>query len=159
MTARITRRLLLSLAAAFVAAPASAQNDAAVAFVRDFYAKEIARHVAKERAADEGFLAVFTADALKLWRDAQANPNKGQVPLGSIRHVFLGSGALPGREVRLGAVTSAGGGRVAVALIIQGNPRKLMVTTVREGGALKFADIDYGDGESFVAYFRKLAGR
>ncbi len=80
--------------------------------------------------------------------------------LGPIRHLFLGAGVLPGREVKLGAVD---GGRLpircSVALTVQGHPRQLVVRTVREGGALKFADIDYGDGESFIAYFRKLAGR
>lgn len=155
----LSRRTLLSLAALVAAAPADAQDDAAVAFVRDFYVKEIARHAAKEHQSEDDFLKVFTADTQELWRAAQANRGKANVPLGPIRHLFLGAGVLPGREVKLRAVAAAGGGAVSVALAVEGNPRQLVVRTVREGATFKFADIDYGDGESFVAYFRRLAGR
>jgi hypothetical protein len=155
----LTRRMVLSLAALVAAAPAFAQEDEAVAFVRDFYTKEIARHAAKQNQSEDDFLRVFTKDAQELWRAAQANRSKTNITLGPIRHLFLGTGVLPGREVKLGAVTAAGADTVSVALTVQGHPRQLVVRTVREGGALKFADIDYGDGESFVAYFRKLAGR
>ena len=150
----LTRRMVLSLAALFAAAPAFAQEEDVVAFVRDFYTKEVARHAAKQNQSEDDFLQVFTKDAQELWRAAQANRGKANVPLGPIRHLFLGTGVLPGREVKLGAVTASGG-----ALTVQGNPRQLVVRTAREGGALKIADIDYGDGESFLAYFRKLAGR
>lgn len=151
--------MVLSLAAIVAATQAFAQDGDAVAFVRDFYAKEIARHDAKEHQSEDEFLKVFTADAQQLWRAAQANRGKANVPLGPTRHLFLGAGALPGREVKLGAVTASNGGAVSVALTVQGNPRQLVVSTVREGSAFKFTDIDYGDGESFVAYFRRLAGR
>src|SRR5215211_7687777 len=134
MAARLTRRTLLSEAVAFMAVPAHAQSGDAAAFVRDFYIQEVARHA------------------------AQANRNKANVPLGPIFHIFFGQGALPGREIKLGAVTPSGGDAVSVALTIQGHPRQLVVHTVREGGAWKFADIDYGSGESFIAYFRRRAG-
>ena len=159
MARPLTRRTLLSLAAAFMTVPAHAQSGDAVAFVRDFYIQEIARHATKERASEADFLSVFTADAQNVWRAAQANRNKANIPVGPILHIFFGRGALPGREIKLGAVVSSGGDAVSVALTIQGNPRQLVVHTVREGGAWKFADIDYGSGESFVAYFRGLAGR
>jgi hypothetical protein len=155
----LTRRMVLSLAAVVAAAPAYAQDDAAVVFVRDFYTQEIARHAAKQNQSEDDFLRVFTKDAQELWRAAQQNRSKANIPLGPIRHLFLGTGVMPGREVRLGAVTASGAGAVSVALTVQGHPRQLVVRTVREGGALKFADIDYGDGESFIAYFRRLAGR
>lgn len=155
----LTRRMVLSLAALVAARQAFAQGDEAVAFVRDFYTKEIARHAAKEHQSEDDFLKVFTADAQALWRAAQANRGKANVQLGPIRHLFLGAGVLPGREVKLGAVTASGNSAVSVALTVQGNPRQLVIRTVREGAAFKFADIDYGDGESFVAYFRRVAGR
>lgn len=155
----LTRRMVLSLAAVVAAGQAFAQGDEAVAFVRDFYTKEIARHAAKEHQNEDEFLKVFTADAQELWRAAQVNRGKVNVPLGPTRHLFLGQGALPGREIKLGAVTASEGGAVSVALSVQGSPRQLVIRTVREGGTFKFADIDYGDGESFVAYFRRLAGR
>jgi hypothetical protein len=155
----LTRRMVLSLAAVAAAAPAFAQGDDAVAFVRGFYTKEIARHAAKEHQGEDDFLKVFTKDAQELWRAAQANRGKVQVPLGPIRHLFLGTGVMPGREVKLGAVTASGNGAVSVALTVQGNPQQLIIHMVREGSAFKIADIDYGDGESFVAYFRRLAGR
>ena len=159
MAKDVTRRMLLSMVAAVVAAPASAQDRGAVAFVRDFYTREIARHAANEGSSEPDLLAVFTADAQRLWRAAQANRNNPNEPLGPILHVFFGQGALPGREIRLGAVTASAAGRVSVALTVQGNPRMLVVSTVREGGARKISDIDYGHGESFVAYFRWRAGR
>jgi len=155
----LTRRMVLTLAALVAAAPAFAQEDETVAFVRDFYTQEVARHAAKQYQSEDEFLRVFTKDAQELWRAAQANRSKANVPVGPIRHLFLGAGVLPGREVKLGAVTASGAGAVSVALTVQGNPRLLVIRTVREAGALKFADIDYGDGESFIAYFRKLAGR
>jgi hypothetical protein len=158
MALRLTRRTLLSLAAALMAVPAYAQTGDAVAFVRDFYAQEIARHTAKQRVSEDDFLSVFTARAQNVWRAAQANRNKANIPVGPIFHIFFGQGALPGREIKLGAVASAGGDAASVALAIQGNPRQLVIRTAREDGAWKFADIDYGGGESFIAYFRRRAG-
>ena len=157
MAARLTRLALLLVVAAFMAAPARAQSDDAVTFVRDFYVKEIAQHAAKKYAREADFLSVFTADAQKVWHAAQANRNKPNSSLGPILHVFLGQGALPGREIKLGAVTSSGGDAVSVALTVQGNPRQLIVHTVRDGGTWKFSDIDYGGGESFMARFRRLS--
>ncbi len=164
MAKDVTRRMLLSMVAAVAAAPASAQDRGAqdrgaVAFVRDFYMREIARHAANEGSSEPDLLAVFTADAQRLWRAAQANRNSPNEPLGPILHVFFGQGALPGREIRLGAVTASGAGAVSVTLGIQGHPRQLLVRPVREGGAWKISDIDYGSGESFVAYFRRRARR
>ena len=158
MAASITRRVLLPLIAALVAVPARAQTGDAVVFVRDFYAQEIARHAAKEGVSEAVFLAVFSADAQNAWRAAQANRNNGNLTIGPILHAFFGQGALPGREIKLGAVASSGGDAVSVALTIQGHQRQLVVHTVREGGVWKFADIDYGSGESFIAYFRRRAG-
>ena len=156
MVDRFTRRALLS-AAALIAVPAAAQTEGVAAFVRDFYAREIRRHAAGEGSSEPDFLEVFTSDAQKLWRAAQANRNKTNEPAGRILHVFFGQGALPGREIKLGAVTPSGRGAVSVALTIQGNPRTLIVHTVREDGAWKISDIDYGGGESFAAYFRRRA--
>src|SRR5689334_3392351 len=125
----LVRRMVLLLATLLVAAPALAQDDPAVAFVRDFYVKEIARHAAKEHQSEDDFLKVFTADAQELWRAAQANRGKTNVKIGRIVHVFFGLGALPGREVKLVAVEPAGNGKVTVALTIQGNPKRLAVQT------------------------------
>jgi hypothetical protein len=159
MVQRFTRRAFLSAVAVLAATPAAAQPDSAVAFVRDFYTREIRRHGANEGSSEPDFLAVFTADAQRLWRAAQANRNKTDEPLGRILHVFFGQGALPGHDIKLGAVTASGRNAVSVALTIQDNPRMLVVKTVREGGAWKISDIDYGGGESFVAYFRRRAGQ
>jgi hypothetical protein len=159
MAYRFTRRALLSTVAVLAAAPSAAQPDSGVAFVRDFYTREIRRHAAGEGSSEPDFLAVFTADAQRLWRAAQASRNRANEPLGHILHVFFGQGALPGREIKIGAVTASGRNAVSVALTIQGNPRTLVVHCVREGGAWKISDIDYGGGESFVAYFGRRAGK
>ncbi|MBX9846695.1 MAG: hypothetical protein K2Z80_33290 [Xanthobacteraceae bacterium] len=158
MAQTLTRRALLSAVAILAAAPSVAQADSAVAFVRDFYTREIARHAANEGSSEPDFLAVFTADAQRLWRAAQANRNRANEPAGPILHAFFGQGALPGREITLGAVAGSGRNAVSVALTIQGNPRTLVVHIAREGGAWRIADIDYG-GDSFVAYFRRRAGQ
>jgi hypothetical protein len=157
MAASITRRALLPLIAALVAVPARAQTGDAVTFVRDFYVKEIVRHAAKEGVSEADFLSIFTVDARNVWRAAQANRNKGNLTIGPVLHAFFGQGALPGREVKLGAIIPSGGDTVSVALTVQGHPRQLVIHTVREGGARKFADIAYGNGESFMAHFRRLA--
>src|SRR5918994_3522132 len=126
MAKDVTRRMLLA-AAVIAAAPASAQDRGAVGFVRDFYTREIARHAANEGSSEPDLLAVFTADAQRLWRAAQASRNRANEPLGHIVHVFFGQGALPGREIKFGAVTASGRNAVSVALTIQGNPRTLVV--------------------------------
>ena len=123
----LTRRMVLSFVALVAAAPAFAQDDEVVAFVRDFYTKEVARHAAKQNQSEDEFLRVFTKDAQELWRVAQQNRSKTNILLGPIRHLFLGTGVLPGREVKLGAVAASGGGAVSVALTVQGNPRQLVV--------------------------------
>ena len=158
MGSGVTRRALLS-AAVLIAGPAAAQPDSAVMFVRNFYTREIRRHAAGEGSSEPDFLAVFTTDAQRLWRAAQANRNRSNEPLGHILHVFFGQGALPGREIKLGAVTASGRNAASVALTIQDDSRTLVVHCAREGGAWKISDIDYGNGESFSAYFRKRARR
>src|SRR5262245_24501295 len=102
MAVKFSRRAMLS-AAVLLAGPAAAQPDSAAAFVRDFYTREIRRHAAGEGSSEPDLLAVFTADAQKLWRAAQANRNRTKEPVGPILHVFFGQGALPGREIGLGA--------------------------------------------------------
>jgi hypothetical protein len=151
--------LLLCAGALFAAAPARAQNpgDDTVRFVRDLYAKEIAQHAAKIGKGESEFLAVFTAETQQIWRAAQANRNKANLPVGPILHAFFGWGVLPGHEVKLGAVTRASGDAVAVEFTAQGEPRRVVVSAVREAGRWRIADIDYGRGDGYVAYLRRLA--
>ena len=155
------RRFLVSALAGFAAAHASeahAQSEDAVAFVRNFYTREITRHSAKGRASDSDFMKAFTPATHRIWIASRDNRNPPPVPLGPITHAFFGPGALPGREVNLVNVAAAGGDNIAVDLTISGNPRKLMVRLVRDSGAWRFEDIDYGNGESFVSYHRRRAG-
>jgi hypothetical protein len=151
--------LLLCAGALLAAAPARAQNagDDAVTFVRDLYAKEVAHHAAKSGKGEAEFLAVFTAETQQIWRAAQANRNKASLTIGPILHAFFGWGVLPGHEVKLGAVTLASGDAVAVELTAQGEPRRVVVRAVREAGSWRIADLDYGRGDGYVAYLRRLA--
>jgi hypothetical protein len=136
--------------------------DDAVAFVRDFYTREIARHNAKERLDEGEFLNTFTRETRRIWIAARDNKNPPQVPLGLVVNAFFGPGALPGREVKFVQIGVVGGGAqllvVAVDVVIDGNPRKLHVHVVRDGNTWRFDDIDYGGRESFVSYHRRRAG-
>jgi hypothetical protein len=129
----------------------------AVEFVRAFYAKEAVRHNSRATIGEADFLAVFTAETQQAWRAAQANRNPTNVPIGPILNAFFGYGVLPGHEVKLGAVTANAGDGVSVEFTAQGEPRRITVYAVREGEAWRIADIDYGRGDSYVAYLRRLA--
>jgi hypothetical protein len=145
-------------AVAFGAAPARAQTGGdAATFVRDFYAKEIAHHNARDMVREANFLAVFTRETQELWRAAQANRNRTNIPIGPILNAFFGWGVLPGHEVKLGAVAAVSGDAVAVEFTALGEPRRIVVHAVREGGNWRIADIDYGRGQGYVAYLRSLA--
>ena len=70
---------------------------------------------------------------------------------------FSSWGGLPGQEGKLGAGTLAYGEAVAVELTAQGETRRVVVRAVREAGGWRRADIDYGRGDGYVAYLRRLA--
>jgi hypothetical protein len=154
---------VLAGVAAAGAGEARAQGGGdAVAFVSDFYTREIARHNAKEKTSEAEILSAFTPAAQKIWVAARDNKEPPPAALGNVIHVFLGPGALPGREVKLVKVGVAGGGQrllvIAVDVTIDGNPRKLHAYVVRDGNTWRFDDIDYGQRQSFMSYYRYRAG-
>lgn len=161
MAAANRRSVLFVLCAGALlgAPPAGAQSggEDAVAFVRDLYVKEVAQHAARSGMGEAEFLAVFTRETQNMWRAAQANRNRTNIPIGPVLNAFYGWGVLPGHEVKLGAVTDASGDAVAVEFTVQGEPRRIVVHAVREAGSWRIADIDYGRGDGYVAYLRRLA--
>jgi hypothetical protein len=154
-----------AIAAAFLARTASragaANMTSAADFLRGVYQREIERHNKQLPADNGGFHRLFTRQMQDLM-DAPRVPNP-KVVIGQIRHALFGNGALPGREVLLGEVTTlredSGSATVRIALTVLGNPRNVMVAMLRQGGAWRISDIDYGDGETLGAQYRRMTGR
>ncbi|MBV8837414.1 MAG: hypothetical protein JO000_12810 [Alphaproteobacteria bacterium] len=156
-----------ALAAALLPSAAVAQNhdadldgDDPMVFVRRVYQREILRDVRGGRLSSAAPYALFTAEVRRVLQSpVQPRPN---FPIG-LSHAFYGPGVLPGTEVTLQNVTPAapgqGGTAVAVDLQVRGTPRRIIVRVAREKGRWRIADIDYGTGESYMSYQRKVRGQ
>jgi len=133
----------------------------AVTFVRELYQGEILRDARGGKMSNAAFHALFTAEVGRVLQfPVQPRLN---FPIG-LSHAFYGPGVLPGTEVTLQNVTQgppgAGQGTaVAVNLAVRGTARRIIVQVVREAGNWRIVDIDYGTGESYVAYQRKVRGQ
>ena len=159
--------IVAALAAASLpgAAPAQDHNagltgDDPVIFVRRVYRREILRDARAGKMSSEAFHALFTPEVRRVLQSpVQPSPN---FPIG-LSHAFYGPGVLPGTEVTLQNVTPAapgqGGTAVAVDLQVRGTPRRIIVRVAREKGRWRIADIDYGTGESYMTYQRKVRGQ
>src|SRR5262249_17310013 len=147
-----------ALAGALLPGAAPAQEEAdAVAFVRRLYQREILRDAGGSKVGDAAFYGLFTRDVRRLLK-SPVSP-RPDIPLGPLSHAVYGPGVLPGTAVTLVNVAPAQGTSVAVDLMIRGEPRRVIVQTAREGGQWRIADVDYGRGESYVAYHRRLRGQ
>lgn len=163
---------LAALAAASLPSAVLAQDhnadldgDDPVDFVRRVYQREILRDVRGGKLSNEAFWALFTAEVARLLQSpVQPRPN---LPIG-LSHAFYGPGVLPGTEVTLQNVAAAPAGKaqgkgegtaVAVDLQVRGTARRIIVRLARDQGHWRIADIDYGTGESYVTYQRKVRGQ
>lgn len=129
-------------------------DDSAMTFVRDLYTREIARHLQRAPVNGDTFTANFAAPLRRLMaapREASANE-----PLGIV-HAFFGPGVLPGTDIKLAGVASAGDA-INVALVYRGEPRSVTVRPVREDGEWRIADVTYASGESLLTRYRRLTG-
>ena len=129
----------------------------AVAFVRRLYESEIRRDAGGAKIDNAAFYGLFTREVRRLLQSPV--PPRANIVLGPLSHAFYGPGVLPGTPVTLRDVAPAAGTSVAVDLVVRGEPRRVIVRTARENGQWRIADIDYGRGDSYVAYHRKLRGQ
>lgn len=156
------RDVLTAIAALTAALPpcaglAQGGEPGAVAFVRRLYEREILRDARGAKIGNAEFYGLFTRAVRGLLRSPV--PPRSNIVLGPMLHAFYGPGVLPGTQVMLRDVAPAPGSSVAVDLTVRGEARRVVVHTAREDGEWRIADIDYGRGESYVAYHRKLRGQ
>ena len=141
--------------------PVAAGALPAAAFLRGVYEREIARHNKRLPADNDGFYALFTRELRELMH-APRRPDPNALD-GPILHVLFGRGAMPGRDVVLDKITTvredAGTATVIVALAVLGNPRTVVVAMLRQDGGWRISDIDYGDGETLSARYKRATGR
>lgn len=162
----MNRRELMSAAiaaaasACIVAPTFAAGASAATAFLRGVYEREIVRHNRRLPPDNDGFYALFTREMRELMH-APRRPDPNALD-GPILHALFGSGALPGREVVLDSITTvredAGTATVNVALAVLGNRRNVVVAMMRQDGAWRISDIDYGNGETLRARYKRATG-
>lgn len=130
-------------------------------YLRGIYAREIARHNSRQAPDNDAFDALFTR-AMRELMHAPRRPDPNALD-GPILHALFGYGALPGREVTLGTVTTvrqnAYAAVVNVALSVAGNPREVVVMLLREDDAWHIDDINYGERETLAARYRRMTGK
>lgn len=130
------------------------------AFVRALYEREIAQNAARQPGSEAEFSGLFTREVRQLIHA----PTRHNMPvvIGPKLHAFFGLGMLPGWPVTLQQVAgdgTAGASAVAVDLTVHGEPRRIMVYPVREGGEWRIANISYSNHEDFVSFHRKRSGQ
>jgi hypothetical protein len=159
VAAALTFALTFALTWALAPAAARAQERESEqeTFVRRIYQREILRDVRGAKISDAEFYGLFTSDVRRLVQSPI--PPQPNVAIGRLLHAFYGPGVLPGWEVTLQKVAPAQGTSVAVDIEVRGVPRHILVHTAREGGEWRIANIDYGGGEDYVGYHRKLRGQ
>jgi hypothetical protein len=112
------------------------------------------------RVSETEFLAVFTRGTREVWLAARGK--RSNATDGPVLHAFFGWGVLPRHEVRLAriiAADAAGNAPVAVYLDVNGQRRRVELQVVREDSEWRVSDIVYDRGASFLAHFRRLAGK
>jgi hypothetical protein len=153
---------IAAAALACIAEPAFAAGaPSAAAFLRGVYEREIARHNKRLPPDNDGFYALFTREMRELMH-APRRPDPNALD-GPILHALFGRGAMPGREIVLGRVTTiredARAAMVNVALTVFGNPRDVVIAMLRRDGGWRINDIDYGEGETLSARYKRATGR
>jgi hypothetical protein len=152
---------LAAAALACVTTRVGAGDGSAAPFVRQVYEREIERHNKRQRPHNDSFYALFTHEMRELM-NAPRRPDPNALD-GPILHALFGRGAMPGREVVLGKITTvredAAAATVNVALTVFGNRRTVILAMLRQDGTWRVNDIDYGDGETLSGRHKRAAGR
>jgi hypothetical protein len=134
----------------------------ATEWTRDVYVAEAERISKAGAPSEEDFLALFTPDVVELWRAARANP-RPSTPVGPTLNALLGWNVTPGSEVRLLAVAFLLGTPEAPVLVVdvtvRGAPRRVVLHLVEGASEWRIAGIYYDEGEDFVSFEKRLAGR
>jgi hypothetical protein len=162
----MARRLLFALLVAFspaLLAPAPALPlKTAIEWARDLYKAEAERIAKGSTLVDDAFLALFTPDIVELWRAAKANPQPN-TPAGPMLNPLFGWNVPPGSDVTLLDVAILLGTPQAPVLVIdlmvRGTPRRVILHLVEQPSDWRISGIFYDEGEDFVSFEKRVAGR
>ena len=132
---------------------AAAPGVSFVDWVRTLYEAAVALREAAEAGAgtdlsDQDIQGLLTPKVQALRDETRDRVMPPGEPEGPILHILFGWGALPKRRIEIVTVRPDGDERAAVALTINGNPSKLVLTGIfsEAGKTWQIDDIDYGAG-------------
>lgn len=135
--------------------------DSAPVVLHALYERETARHNRREVADNDAFHAMFTREMRELM--SAPRPANLREPAGRILHTLFGRGVLPGTQVILSGVSTIrdddGIAMLSVALTVRGTIRELAVTLLRQDGAWRIHEIEYGAGDTLAGHYRRITGR
>jgi hypothetical protein len=154
--------LVVLLSSALVGRAAAVPLKTAIEWTRDLYIAEAERISKAHSLADDEFLALFTPEIVELWRAARAAP-RPNTPAGPTLNALFGWNVPPGSEVRLLNVALLLGTPQApvlvVDLMVRATPRRIVLHLVEQPSAWRIAGVFYDEGEDFVSFEKRLAGR
>jgi hypothetical protein len=160
------RELLFAVIGASVSAGVAVRTvarnaDSPAVALHEVYTRETERHGKRLAPDNEAFYALFTRELRQLMNAPRlANPRE---PAGPILHALFGRGVLPGTDVILSGVSTIrdddGIATLEVALTVRGTIRELAVVLLRQDGAWRIHEIEYGPGDTLTGHYRRITGR
>jgi len=162
MARRLLFALLVSLSPALLASAAALPLKTATEWARDLYTAEAERIAKGGTLVDDAFLSLFTPDIVELWRAAKANPHPNTL-VGPTLNPLFGWNVLPGSDVKLLNVAVLLGTPQAPVLVIdvtvRATPRRVILHLVEQPSDWRISGIFYDEGEDFISFEKRLAGR
>jgi hypothetical protein len=154
--------VLSAVASTGVAVHTFARNaDGAAVTLHGIYERETQRHNKGMPADNAAFYDLFTREMRDLMQ-APRLPNP-RVALGLVVHALFGRGVLPGTQVILSGVTTTrsddGIAALEVRLTVRGAVRELGVIMLRQDGAWRIGEIEYGPNDTLAGHYRSITGR
>ena len=124
------------------------------------YERETERHNKGLPADNAAFYDLFTREMRELMHAPRlANP---RISAGPILHALFGRGVLPGTQVILSGVTTTrsddGIAMLEVRLTVHGTIRELGVIMLRQDGAWRIGQIEYGSDDTLAGHYRAHHG-
>jgi hypothetical protein len=162
----MARRLLFALLVLLLSAPATRAValplKTATEWARDLYTAEAERIAQGSTLVDDEFQALFTPDIVELWRAAKANPHPNP-PVGPTLNPLFGWNVPPGSDVKLLSVAVLLGTPMAPVLVIdlmvRRAPRRVILHLIEQPSDWRISGIFYDEGEDFISFEKRLAGR